>query len=428
LNLLVLAKAYQALGQFQNAIDHFGRVMVLAAAAGDGSPMRLSYVGLGDIYRSQGRYPEATDCYLQALEASDEKDVTAEGAALLGLGLIYHQMGDDDAALERVHQALNLAEDDPVLQNKCNVMLAYIARNQGRYGEALMLCEQALNLAENAQDLNGMGNSHSILGLIHSELGHPTRAAQHLAQSIEIATTSGDIASKCQRLSRLCGVEIDRGDITSASDYGIDALATAVRIGGWAGERLARMQLGRLALLTNDPQEAVTQLMAAAKVARAIQSNLDLYAIQVYLAQAYLRLGQPQKALDSIEPIYITAVQRPFGAMTQGLILTKLGDAWGAEQSFQEAVATADKLLKQPPLPFRAGYIKVVALAGLAVVAEEGQPANLQKSQAALEKAIQTYRGAGALKEAAHWLDELQKIIGEDDLFTPLWNLLKIEE
>lgn len=427
MNFFGLARAYQASGQFQEAVDCFGRVMIMAAAGGDTSRVRLSLVGLGDIYRNQGRYNEAVDCYFQALAASDEQDVEAEGTALLGLGLIYHQMGDDESALERVGQALRLTEKDPMLQSRCLIMLGYIARNQGRYADALAQTEQALQLAESAQDLNGAGHSHSLLGLIHTELGHYSIAVQHLTQAIEVATKSGDWGSQCQRLSRLCSLEMDAGDIAKALDYGTQAHEIATRIGAWAAERLARWQLGRVALATGDPHTAVTHLMAAAEVAREIQSSLDLQPILTHLALAYLALGRLKEALETIEtsPAYATAIHRPMGMMTQGLILMRLGDGWGAESAFQEAVAAADGLLKSPPTHVRAGYIKATALAGLTIVNESQREGYLQQSQKALERALQNYQGAGLVAEIGRWLGELQQTIGDADLLAPLWKLLK---
>ncbi len=428
MNLFGLARAYQAAGQFQEAVDCFGRVMILAAAAGDTARVRLSLVGLGDVYRNQGRYNEAVDCYLQALAASDEQDVEAEGTALLGLGLIYHQMGDDESALERVQQAFHLAEKHPLLQSRCLMMLGYIARNQGRYADALAQTEQALHLAESAQDLNGIGNSHSLLGLIHTELGHYVAAEQHLAQSMEIATKSGDWGNQCQRLSRLCSLEIDAGDTAKAFDLGAQALEIATRIGAWSAERLARWQLGRVALATGDPHTAVTQLMAAAEVAREIQSNLDLQPILTHLALAYLKLGRLKEALETIEtsPAYATAIHRPMGMMTQGLILMKMGDVWGAESAFQEAVTAADDLLKSSPTYVRVGYIKATALVGLAIVNETQRESYIPQSQKNLERALQNYQGAGLVAEVGRWLDELQQTIGDADLLAPLWKLLRI--
>ncbi|MCQ3932853.1 MAG: hypothetical protein DPW16_20580 [Chloroflexi bacterium] len=428
MNLFGLARAYQAAGQFQEAVDCFGRVMIMAAAGGDTSRVRLSLVGLGDIYRNQGRYNEAVDCYFQALATSDGQDVEAEGTALLGLGLIYHQMGDDESALERVQQALRLAEKDPLLQSRCLMMLGYIARNQGRYADALAQTEQALHFAESAQDLNGVGNSHSLLGLIHTELGHYSIASQHLTQSMEIATKSGDWGTQCQRLSRLCSLEIDAGDTAKALSYGTQALEIATRIGAWSAERLARWQLGRVALATGDPHSAITHLMAAAEVAREIQSNLDLQPILTHLALAYLVLDRLKEALETIEtsPAYATAIHRPMGMMTQGLILMKMGDVWGAESAFQEAVAAADGLLKSPPTHVRAGYIKATALVGLAIVNESQRENYVQQSQKALERALQNYQGAGLVTEVGRWLGELQQTIGDADLLAPLWKLLKV--
>ncbi len=425
MNLFGLARAYQASGQFQEAVDCFGRVMIMAAAAGDTSRVRLSLVGLGDIYRNQGRYNEAVDCYFQALAVSDEQD--AEGTALLGLGLIYHQMGDDESALERVQQALRLAQKDPALQSRCLIILGYIARNQGRYADALAQTEQALHFAESVQDLNGVGHSHSLLGLIHTELGYYVIATQHFTQSMEIATKSGDWGSQCQRLSRLCSLEIDAGDTAKALDYGTQALEIATRIGAWSAERLARWQLGRVALATGDPHTAVTHLMAAAEVAREIQSNLDLQPILTHLALAYLALGRLKEGLETVEtsPAYATAIHRPMGMMTQGLILMRMGDGWGAESAFQEAVAAADGLLKSPPTHVRAGYIKATALAGLTIVNESQREGYLQQSQKALERALQNYQGAGLVAEIGRWLGELQQTIGDADLLAPLWKLLK---
>lgn len=78
-------------------------------------------------------------------------------------------------------------------------------------------------------------------------------------------------------------------------------------------------------------------IVAEAHLAKALQVNPRLYVARRNLSQVYLRLGQPQKTLDTLQPLLAAGIQDPSVQAVVGEAYLRLGDSKRAEAAFRQA-------------------------------------------------------------------------------------------
>ena len=79
-------------------------------------------------------------------------------------------------------------------------------------------------------------------------------------------------------------------------------------------------------------------VLAETHFAKALQVNPRMDPARRHLGQVYLRLGQPQKALTTLQPLFAAGAQDPDAHAIAGEAYLKLGDAKAAEAAFRQAV------------------------------------------------------------------------------------------
>jgi predicted TPR repeat methyltransferase len=118
----------------------------------------------------QGRLRQAAGLYLSVLQRQPD-----HADALHLLGLIRHQTGDQEAALELVSKAISLQPDSAIFHNN----LGEICRALGRFERAESHYTRALTLQAD------FAEAHRNLGLAYLDSGQVPRAVAHLTESVK---------------------------------------------------------------------------------------------------------------------------------------------------------------------------------------------------------------------------------------------------
>jgi tetratricopeptide (TPR) repeat protein len=126
------------LGDYSQALVKYQHSLALD------STFQETYLQLGDLYRTQQKWPEALDTYQKAL-ARNPKSVQAHSA----LGYVYSQMGQVEEAVRENQAVLKLAPND--IASHRNLALLY--QQLGRWDEALAEAKAALALNPEDQAL-----------------------------------------------------------------------------------------------------------------------------------------------------------------------------------------------------------------------------------------------------------------------------------
>jgi len=170
-----------------------------------------------------------------------------------------------------------------------------LRRQQGRQADAIAAAGRALVVARELGSSRDESVLLGLIGLAYRDLGEPVRAEAALAEAVAIAEDTGDPVQLAYLCAHLGGVYVDTGDVRAQPvlERGL-ALSTASR--SEFGQAMASYGLGRLAVRSGAPRQAVARFTEAATLHRAA-GNLQAEAKALAgLASAWLLAGDPAEA------------------------------------------------------------------------------------------------------------------------------------
>ncbi len=193
--LMSLGNAYDALGEYQRAIDFHQQSLEISRNIGDRNDDGNSLGNLGNAYDSLGEYQRAIDFHQLSLEIfRDIGDRNGEGKSLNNLGIAYDSLGEYQRAIEFLQQSLDISREigdrNGVGNSLNNLGNAY--DSLGEYQQAIEFHRQSLKISRNIGDRNCEGASLNNLGNAYDSLGEYQRAIEFHRQSLEIKRDMGD--------------------------------------------------------------------------------------------------------------------------------------------------------------------------------------------------------------------------------------------
>lgn len=266
----------------------------------------------------QENYAEAIDALTQLTSLARRMGDHAAVARHQGnLGLLYHRLGQLDAALEHVSIALESAraEGDRAMESGLLGNAGNILRESGHQEKAISYLENALALAVDANDERGRGIWLSNLALVYDDLGQYNNAIPLHEQSVIVARKLRDLRGLAARLGHLAESYIAYDDAPSALIH----LQEAVMIDRDLGDKpmLARRlsQIGYLFVVLG--QRTTTRQGMIYCFQRAVehyrQSISSAYDAGDSLMQAellgtmgniFLRMGDYDQAINHLDTAY----------------------------------------------------------------------------------------------------------------------------
>ena len=154
-NLIIIGEVYYNLGDYMEALNYFGKVLL--AAEKQGYPILLKAVlnDLGILYMDQADFAKATQLLTRSLQIATEKD-DREAAikATCNLGVVSERQGEYGSADARFRECLRLADQVPALNLTIPALegLATVYRRRGQHKLAIDYYDRALQVATNLGD------------------------------------------------------------------------------------------------------------------------------------------------------------------------------------------------------------------------------------------------------------------------------------
>jgi tetratricopeptide (TPR) repeat protein len=168
-------------------------------------PRALDFLQRGVQCHQAGLLAQAEDCYRQVLAVQPNH---ADGLHLLGV--LAHQGGRPEAAMELIRLALQQHDQNPVYRTN----LAVVLREQGKIEEAIAECSKAIQLKPDLAD------AHCVLGAALHNQGRLDRSIAASRQAIRFNPQCADA------YSNLGGALRDQGKL----DESLRAFRQAVQI------------------------------------------------------------------------------------------------------------------------------------------------------------------------------------------------------
>lgn len=284
-------------GNYEQALVVLDEALGLARAdATEAAQVRLQR---GHAHFWRGEYAAARDNLVQAVaeaERAGADDVVAEGLKLLGN--VANNEGDirgaaqlyerSRAAFERLQDVVGIAD---VRSN-----LGMIYRRLARWDESLSEYQASLELRERVGHQRGIATSHNNIGEVYRTRGTPLLATPHYRRSIEILDSIGATADAGLVWMNLGSARIEAGDV----EAGRQALAEAGRRLEAVGRTKFLPELNRalaLAELKDGRFDAATEAaQRALRLASDIHARHEEAMAKRVLAEIAIAIGDGERA------------------------------------------------------------------------------------------------------------------------------------
>jgi CHAT domain-containing protein/Flp pilus assembly protein TadD len=310
-----LGIAYDALGDYAQAIDFHQQQLEIARQIGDRQGEAAALGNLGNAYGSLGDYELAIDFHQQSLEIFRQiGDRQGEAGSLNNLGNAYDALGDYELAIDFHQQSLEIFRQIGDRQGEANALgnLGNAYWSLGDYERAIDFHQQALEIFRQIGDRQGEATSLNNLGGAYWSLGDYERAIDFHQQALEIARQIGDRQGEANALNNLGIAYWSLGDYERAIDFHQQALEIARQIGDRQGESASLHNLGIAFWYLEDLAEAERYFQASAEVQESLHTEgladanrlslLDSQQVTYnFWQQTLVAQGQPAAALAVAE-------------------------------------------------------------------------------------------------------------------------------
>jgi tetratricopeptide (TPR) repeat protein len=238
-----------------------------------------------------------------ALVATEPQDRHGYAEVIVNLGRTAQRQGQQEQALRRFGQGLELARQLGSVDLECASLqgLGSIGLSSGSHEQARELYAGALTLASNA----GLGSRRakllSNLGTLDSLQGDAAGAASRYREALSIARTSGDLSLEGTLLTNLGVISAQQGELPAAEAYFEESLEITRAAGNRRATTAALGNLGALAHDQSDDVRGRGHFEAALDMARQIGDHeqiTHMLANLGTLATARGDLAQAEQLLD----------------------------------------------------------------------------------------------------------------------------------
>ncbi len=214
-----------ALYAYNEALAHFHA----ALTTGHPETARI-HETIGDLHTLLGTYSAAITYYKTAA-------MRCKGAELATiqhkLGIVHERRGEWEQAEHYYATALETLRASGSLDTHARIYADWSlsAYHCHQHAQALDLAQQALNLAESAQDMRSLAQAHNMLGILANSSHDLTRATHHLEQSLALAENLQDTSIRAAALNNLAQVYKANGSLQQAINLTRSALTLSITYG-----------------------------------------------------------------------------------------------------------------------------------------------------------------------------------------------------
>ncbi|MGB3401339.1 MAG: CHAT domain-containing tetratricopeptide repeat protein [Microcoleaceae cyanobacterium] len=200
-----------------------------------------------------------------------------------------------------LHRGEVIAQTDPNTEAEGLFRQGYELFQQGTaesYKRAIVVLEKALQLYQQAENLEGQAVSLFVLGRIYSDLGDKQQALEYYNQSLPLWQQVGDKKGEAVTLNNIGRVYDDLGDKQEALNYYNQSLPLRRQVGDKKGEAVTLNNIGRVYDDLGDKQQALEYLNQSLPLTRQVEDKALEATTLNNIGGVYSDLGDKQTALD----------------------------------------------------------------------------------------------------------------------------------
>ncbi|MEM8602527.1 MAG: CHAT domain-containing protein [Cyanobacteria bacterium P01_H01_bin.121] len=276
-----LADVYLDLGEPQRSLNIYQQAQALVQAMSDRNAEAQVLTEIAEVYRSLGHFQLAVRQYQDALDIfRATQDQEQEAVALVDLGRIYANSSnpeqDLDLALEYYQQGLVLHQQQQRRINELGVYLgiAQVYEFKDQYEQGLAAAQQALEIAETAQNVLFQGLAKSTLGRLYLAAQQPELALQQYEAAREDFHTAAVSQAIANTTLKIGNAQQDLGQYQAATTSYQDYVQHVEALGDRAGIAEGYYWLARAYRAQDQAQPAIEAIEATLDVVETLRSTL----------------------------------------------------------------------------------------------------------------------------------------------------------
>ncbi|MCG8577309.1 MAG: tetratricopeptide repeat protein [Flavobacteriales bacterium] len=184
-----LAYSQIYLSKFDSAEYHIQEALKVCQKYNLGKEKMEAYHVYGHYYFYKSDPDRALEMYLKALKIAEEKYPQSSAVYNASVGLIFQNMSNYAKAetyLVKAHQLATVYKDSSTLMFVLNNR-GIIAKNEGRYEDAIQLYEEGLVYANALSNPRRKSELLQNLSSVYNRMGHHDKGLELLVESIEIS-------------------------------------------------------------------------------------------------------------------------------------------------------------------------------------------------------------------------------------------------
>ena len=251
-----LAVSSNYLGQVKNytgfqdsAIFYFQKAKEYYNVLGDTNRAAGMLNNLGIVYRQQGNYFKALNCYFESLKIMEHfSDSFAIANSYHNLAQVYSESKDTVNGLKYHQGALEIRRKIGDLSGVGSslVPLALFYKNEGKIAQALQYLEEALSIAEKLNEEESIAIATYNLGSVFYDQKELEKAMHYFERSLAISKKNGNVIGIAVCMESMGVIMIDRKEFKMAISYLEEAYTLsrqsgAMDVTGGISEKLANL-------------------------------------------------------------------------------------------------------------------------------------------------------------------------------------------
>lgn len=326
----------------------YRRSLALFRQAGDNVGLGWVLNDLGTLHYTRGEWPQAVDCYREALARllATRQGMTDEAMARNNLGLALIGLGQHEEGLVELEQAGNLYQQlgTPQFVAKVKVNLGQLYHRQGNISRASTVYQEALKTLREIGDQRTEVTVFNSLGVLYRYQGQFDQAANYHTQSLSLAQNLNDLSGQALALGNLGAIFQLQHHLSQARSCYQEALALYEMVDDRQGQAQMWANLGHLHSLAHECEAALASQQRSLHLYQAVNDAAGEAKTLVNVANAFRDLEQYTEAETHFQEALALA-QKLADVRLQDQTIGALGTLRMAQERWTEAEPLLRKAL-----------------------------------------------------------------------------------
>jgi CHAT domain-containing protein len=258
---LQIGNAYMQLERYYDAIQHLIIAKnILIEIESEKEYLAICCANLGLSYWYQSNFPEALKSIEIAIKTDIElDDLYGQAIDYNTLGNVLKSQGNFAESLKNYFISLEIAEQIHSLPLKLIATgnIGNIYQLTGKYESAVEYFNKSMEICEEVDYLQGMASNHNNLGIIYYKNQDYEKSYSHLIKALEISESEELYFIRNSALSNLGVLMLHKNDIETAINYLTKSIKYQKEAGDFANLAADYPHLAKAYLKSGEPQKAV---------------------------------------------------------------------------------------------------------------------------------------------------------------------------